>query len=114
MLYEAEAFNIDLIAGAAGPGDGELPTELSFIELEGDGLVVNAVKKGEWDDSLIVRISNPTTKSIDGAIRLQIPFSKVETVNLMETEVQEELKATDGRVSMKLLAKKIVTFRFLL
>ena len=111
VLHEAEKFNIDPVVAVAGPGEGELPQELSFIELEGDGLVLNAVKKGEWDDSLILRVSNPTSRPAKGAIRLRGPFAKAEAVNMKETEVEQKLAYEQGRILVTLQPKKVLTVR---
>jgi mannosylglycerate hydrolase len=114
VLLEAEKYNIEPIVGAAGPGEGELPLEHSFLEIEGDGLVMNALKQGEWDtDAVIIRLSNPTTRDIKGAVKLSLPVQKAELVNLMETEVEEELKPKDGRINVTIPAKKIATMRLL-
>ncbi len=111
VLYEAEKFNVDFVVAAAGPGKGDCPTEDSFVGIEGDGLVLNAMKRGEWDDSLIIRLSNPTSRTVDGAVRLGFPFSKAELVNLMETDLQEKLQIDQQKVCLKVEAKKIVTLR---
>ena len=113
VLYEAEKFNIAPVVGAAGPGKGDLPTELSFIELVGDGLVLNALKKGEWDDSIIIRISNPTSRNIAGSIKLHAPIAKAEIVNMMETETQQELTINENAICLNVPSKKVITVRIL-
>ncbi len=111
VIHEAEKLNVVPMVAAAGPGPGELSADVSFVELEGDGLVMNAFKRGEWDDSLIVRVSNPTTRDIRGAVTLHMPVSRAEAVNLMETEVRAALECVEGRISVELPAKKILTIR---
>ena len=88
-----------------------MPRELSFVEIQGDGLVLDAMKKGEWDDSLILRISNPTSKAIKGAGLLHTKISKVEVVNMMETEVEQELAVKDNSFVINIPSKKVVTLR---
>jgi len=111
VLYEAERFNVPAIVGAAGPGRGKLPLRQSFVELAGDGLVLNAMKKGEWDNSLILRISNPTPRRIAATLRLGLPVKSAERVNLLETEVEGKLAVRKGRISLSIPPKKIVTLR---
>jgi len=111
VLYESEKFNLDCIVGTAGPGDGQLPTEYSFFEVQGTGLVLNALKKGQWDDSLIIRLSNPTTNRIDGDIKLHMLISKAESVNMMETQILQELKFKDNSISVEVPAGRIMTIR---
>ncbi len=108
---EAEWFNLSFSVGAAGPGEGTLAQTLSFVEIEGRGLVLDALKKGEWDDSLVIRLSNPTARDIDGAIFLQIQPAAAEAVNLMETKAERELPVRGGRIAVHLPAKKILTVR---
>ena len=111
ILYESEKFNIDFVVGAAGAGKGKLPTEYSFVEIQGSGLVLNALKKCQWDDSLIIRLSNPTTKQISGTIKLHMPISKAESVNMMETQVQQKLAYKNNSISVEVPPKKIMTIR---
>ena len=111
VLYNAEEFNVDFVVGVAGAGKGELPTECSFVEIEGAGLVLNALKKGEWDDSLIIRLSNPTSRLISGTIKLRMPVAKADVVNMMETEVQQKLTCKKNSISVEVPAKKIMTIR---
>lgn len=107
----AEWFNLPFSVGVGGPGEGSMPATLSFLEIEGSGLTLDAVKKGEWDNSLIVRISNPTGRHIAGCLRLQRKPSKAEVVNMMETEVQAELSVNDGRLPLAVKPRQIVTLR---
>ncbi len=113
VLYEAEKFNIAPVVGAAGPGKGKLPMELSFVELKGDGLVLNALKKGEWKDCIIIRISNPSSKDVIGSIKLHAPIAKAEIINMMETEVQQELTISENSVCLDVPSKKVITLRIL-
>ena len=69
-------FNLSPVVAATGPGPGDLPTEQSFLQIKGPGLVVSAVKKGQWDDSLIIRLCNPTARTIDSTVKLGFPASK--------------------------------------
>lgn len=113
VLRAAERFNVEPVVGAAGPGEGELPVEHSFIELEGDGLVLDAVKQGEWDESVILRISNPGTHEVEGLLRVGFPVKNAARVNLMETEMQGELPPgeEEGGFPLEVPAKKVLTVK---
>ena len=111
VQYEAEQFNLPFAVAAAGPGPGVLPLSLSFLQVEGHGLMLDAVKKGEWDDSLIVRISNPTCRRIKGALRLHAAVDTVELLNLLETEVEGTVPVRDGAIALDVQPKKILTLR---
>jgi len=111
IFIQAEWFNVPFSVGVAGPGEGTLPPSQSFLELKGKGLVLDALKKGEWDDSLIVRISNPTGRKVNGSIRLHRKPAKAQLVNLMETEVQADMQVTDKGVAVSLKSRQILTLR---
>jgi len=111
LHWQAERFNVEPIVGAAGPGEGTLPTELSLLHVEGDGLLLDAFKQGEWDDSLIVRLSNPTDREVDAAVVVHTPIARAEAVNLMETEVEGPLPCRNGRIALRVPPKKILTLR---
>ncbi|MBN1436876.1 MAG: hypothetical protein JW936_07365 [Sedimentisphaerales bacterium] len=111
VIHEAEKFNVDPVVGAAGPGEGSLPTELSFLQISGKGLVMNACKKGHWDDSLIIRLSNPTTKEVKGRVKLHCNIAGAESVNMLETEVIEPLTVKKNSIDVTLAPKKVMTLR---
>jgi alpha-mannosidase len=50
--------------------DGELPGELSFLQLEPEALVLSAIKRAETGDALIVRFYNPTADPVEATLRL--------------------------------------------
>jgi mannosylglycerate hydrolase len=112
VAYVAEWFNVPFSVGAAGAGDGTLPPVFSCLEVQGHGLVLDAMKQGEWNEKvLILRVSNPTDHGIDGKIVLHIPVNKAEVVNGLETEVETDLPIRNGCVALKIPAKKIMTLR---
>ncbi len=111
VLQASEIFNVPAIVGAAGPGAGILPLSHSFLTLNGDGLVMNAFKQGEWDESMILRISNPTTQLIDGAIITALPVTKAVLMDLLESKIVEELKVENGQIKLSVPAKKILTVK---
>jgi len=112
VAFEAEKFNVTPVVGVAGAGDGELPTELSFLEVHGQGLQISAVKKGEWDDSLIVRLYNPTERHIKGTVKLGINVTKAEIINMMESQTEAKLPVKDNSIVAEVNAKKVITIKF--
>ena len=111
VLDEALRFNVDPLVGAAGPGPGDLPRTRSFLEVEGDGLVMAALKRGEWYDAVVVRVSNPTSSQIAGAVRVAFPVAAARLVNMMEPDVEGELGVDDGRIALTVPAKRVVTLK---
>ncbi|MFC1581931.1 alpha-mannosidase [Planctomycetota bacterium] len=113
-LQAVQAFNVPMITGAAGAGAGDQPVEQSLCELNGEGLVLNCLKKGEWDNSLIARISNSTDSMIKGSLVLFREVSEAEAVNMMETETIETLASDRQTVSFSIGPKKVITVRMTL
>jgi alpha-mannosidase len=111
VLQASELLNVPAIVGAAGPGPGSLPLTQSFLTIEGDGLVMNAFKQGEWDDSMVLRISNPTLKDIEGAIITAFPVKEAVLMDMLESKVEQELNVENGTVKLIVPAKKILTIR---
>jgi len=114
VVHEAERFNVEPLVAAVGPGEGDLPPACSFLRLEGDGVVLHALKRGEWDESLVVRLSNPTGAHVDARLTLSRPFARAQAVNLLENEVKGDLKTHGPSVIVPLPPKKIATVRITL
>jgi len=112
--YEADRFDVDPLVAASGPGEGVLSADCSFLSVEGDGVMLHAVKQGERDASLIVRLSNPTDSHVDARLTLTLPFDAVESVNTMEDEVKRVLETNGSSIAVPLPPKKIATVRIAL
>jgi alpha-mannosidase len=83
--------------------------EFSFLRLEGGDLVLSAMKVADREDSLVVRVCNPTTRTARGAVVLANAVASARTANLNE-DPQRSVPVTGGnRVQLELAPKKIVT-----
>lgn len=111
LPHQADKFDIDQIVAAGGPGEGELPAVKSFVSVEGEGVALNAVKRGEWDDSLIIRISNLTDSPVNAILKIALPFESAETVNILENQIKGRLEVNGSEIVVPLAAKKIGTVR---
>ena len=107
----AERFNTSPIVAAFGPGEGDLPLTTSFLELEGDGVVLHAVKQGEWDESVIVRLSNVTDTSTVARLTVQLPFGGAEVLDAMEEKARTKLDVDGDVIEVPMGPKKIVTVK---
>jgi alpha-mannosidase len=65
-------------------GKGNLPEEASFFSVEPAGLVLSAVKMAEEGDGIIVRLYNPTGRTLSGSIKTLWKVSQAELVSLSE------------------------------
>ncbi|HKJ24217.1 MAG TPA: glycosyl hydrolase-related protein, partial [Myxococcota bacterium] len=75
---------LGLRAVCAGPaplaGDGA-----SLVALEGEGLVLSALKPAERGDGLVVRVLNPTDAGAEATLRLGFAVADAESLRLDET-----------------------------
>jgi len=81
---------------AKGAACQPLPPEASLIELASDGLVFSGIKPSEDGSALVVRLYNPTERTVGGTITMRMPIRKAEEVKMDETPVGE-LAVEDGR-----------------
>jgi alpha-mannosidase len=99
----------DAIARSDGrPRPSALPASASLVSLDPANVVLSAVKKAEDRDSLIVRVYNPFGTAQEVALECAWPIAEAHLVNLAE-ERGEALEAAEGRISLTVGAKKIVT-----
>ena len=63
---------------------GPLPARYSFFQVEGDGVVIEAVKKAEDDDDIIIRMYEAHGEKHEAACISAWPIAAVEEVDLME------------------------------
>lgn len=72
-----------------------LPTKLSFLEIDNNGIMLSALKKSEKDNSLTVRCYNITSKSQTAKLTFynEILIERAEKVNFLEETPRNEIKA---------------------
>ena len=95
-------------------GTGVMAGAGSLLELEGDGLVVSALKRpegAELDGDTILRLYNILNQPTTGRMRLAEPTSRVEIVDMKE-EPLGPANVEDGWVQLSLKPNEIVTIRF--
>ncbi|MEN8192566.1 MAG: glycoside hydrolase family 38 C-terminal domain-containing protein [Bacteroidota bacterium] len=110
VMYQADSLNVPIEVAQSGPYKGDQPKNKSFIELIGKGLMLSAIKKAENSDEIVVRIFNPTKRTIDGEIKLFKNPTKVNSINMNE-EIIDEPKSTikENRILFEAQHKKIIT-----
>lgn len=113
VYREAEKFNLPLEAAQAGKGKGDLPKQMSFIEIEAKDIVLSALKRCEHRNTLVLRLYNPTLKDIDTNIKFFRPIKEAWLTSMNE-ERRKKLSVNDHAVSIHFGYKKIVTCEVLL
>ncbi len=111
---QAHAFAAPMRARWNRQGTGMLPGAGSLVELEGEGLVVSALKRpegAELDGDTILRLYNILDEPTTGRVRLAEPAGRVEIVDMKE-ETLGPANVEDGWVQLSLKPNEIVTLRF--
>ncbi|GAB4316530.1 MAG: alpha-mannosidase [Candidatus Sumerlaeia bacterium] len=93
-------------------GPQEVDPELSMIQVQPEGLIVTAIKKAERGDKTIIRLWNPTDRTIKARLTCCWSVKEAHAVRLSERAV-EALPVKDGAVEIELQSKKIAAVGFL-
>ena len=105
VMAAAAAWNVSPVICQIGVGSGAacragscspLPPEASLLELESDGLVFSGIKPSEDGKALIIRLYNPTERTVSGTLTMRTPVQKAEEVRMDETPGRE-LAVNDGK-----------------
>lgn len=109
----ANQFNLSLRLNQTGRSCGDLPPALSFIHIEPEQLILSAVKKSSRTGGIIIRLFNPTEKTIKGKITL---FRTVHRANWVDLNEKSLSQADHQRNCIPITAakNKIVTLEVFL
>ncbi len=94
--------NRPLLAGAMDVQEGRSPQTRSHFSVEGDGVVIAAVKKAEDSKRLVVRVFQATGKDAQVTLRYHRPVLSASIANLLEKPgdpLTPEKDGTGGRVT---------------
>ena len=107
---EAERLNVPLSVcqAACSPG-GTLPRIFSFVEIKGKNIRLSALKKGDRDNAIIVRVYNPSRKDATGKLRFYAPVAKAYPVNMNEEKTTGRISFSGRNINLKLPHGKIET-----
>jgi len=108
VVREADHINVPLEVAEVGPHKGDLPKQMSFLQIAPANLALSAFKKAERNDDLILRVFNPTCQEIQGAITFWKPIKRAWITNLNE-ERRGELVPQGNELPLAVGKKKIVT-----
>ncbi len=108
VYREAEKFTLPLEAAQAGKGNGKMPKSASLIEVTAKEIVLSALKKCEYRDSIVLRLFNPTEKDIQAEIEFYHSIQEAWLTNMNE-ERRETLPVSGKTLALHFAPKKIVT-----
>lgn len=110
LYQEAQRFVVPVRPIECGRGEGKmLSMNQSLFAIEPSELVLSAIKKAEDNDNLIVRVYNPTDRSVEGTLESAVSVDKAELVNMNEEPIGELECSGGGHVPLSVDPCKIVT-----
>ena len=105
----ARAFsNSPFVLCSVGKHIGVLPLKKSFFALEGDYLQISALKRREDQEGGILRFYNSSFQEQKAVVSVPASYKRAFLCKLNEQE-ETELKINNGRISLVVAPKKIVT-----
>lgn len=104
----AEQLALDLQPAQAAAHPGALPRRHSLLEVEPPNLVLTAIKLAEDRRGLVLRLCNPTGKTLDGAIAFAETVKSARLVTLEELDAGR-LKLEKNKIKITAHPKKILT-----
>jgi len=110
VVRAAYELNVPVAAVAVPARDGWLPPRLSRFCIDGDGVVLEAVKKAEDDDSLILRLYEAHGGRGRRTLRTSLPVSGVSETDLLERDIGKAA-VKDGCIEFEIGPFEIKTFR---
>jgi alpha-mannosidase len=113
VFQYAYRFNLPLRVNQTGRSSGGLPPSMAFVHIEPERLVLSAVKRSSRSRGLIIRLFNPTQKTIEGRITLFRPIRRANQVNLDEQVIGPADHRGDS-IFLAVSGSRIVTLDVLL
>lgn len=112
LASEARLFNNPPFAFQLAPGqNGNFPIASSLFSLSPSELIMSAMKKCNLQDTIIVRLYNPSGRTIKGKIKFNYKIGEAYKTNLLE-ERSEKLEHGESEIDIKLENHKIATYEF--
>ncbi|MBI3947064.1 MAG: alpha-mannosidase [Armatimonadetes bacterium] len=108
VVTEADRFNVPLRVVPTHPHAGELPTEYSFLSVDSGDVFIEAVKRAEKEDALVVRLYE--AHNTRGPVRLitTLPVKDAFLADLMEDPIRP-VPVKDGEIRLEVKPFEIVT-----
>ena len=114
VVQESYFLNQPLTACLLEKQAGKLPAEMSFAFAEAENVVMEVVKKSDYDDALILRVHECYNQRTTTGICTCLPIESVCECDLEERETLETLKAEGKRFAFTIKPYEIKTFKVLL
>lgn len=109
VARNALAFNTPLAVAQIGRQSGSLPPSLSFLRIEGEGILLSCLKKAEDRESVVIRMVNPGTDDAAGQLVFHQAVAEAWEVDLNEDRLTPIPGVTHNTVPLSLVPGKILT-----
>jgi alpha-mannosidase len=113
VIEHACALNTPLHLVATEPRKGTLPARESFFEVDQPGVFIEAVKKAERDESVIVRLCEAYGTRGPVVLATKLPVKHAFRADLME-RTGAPVECEEGRIAFTVKPFEIVTFKLIL
>jgi mannosylglycerate hydrolase len=112
VYSRALEFNVPMRLAQIAKQIGSLPCDKSFFEISSKQLVLSCVKKSEQNNSVIVRLYNPTDQVIESTLTAGFSFKQVHLARLDETRISGVPVSANMLIKISVDHKKIMTYEF--
>jgi len=113
VVAEAEAFNLPLTAVRATPAPGNRPARASVVRVDRPNVTVEAVKKADREDAVVVRLCEVWGARGPVRVTLDQPVHGAVRTDLLERDISA-VPIAAGAVDLDLRPFEIVTLKLAL
>lgn len=106
----AYQLNCPLIAELTEPHEGTLPRSYSFAKIDQENVIIDAIKKAEDSNAMIIRVYEAYGQRGDVTLKVGFDPTTVTEVDLME-ENDESLEFEGNKICFKISPYEIKTFK---
>lgn len=109
VLNEAQNYQSDMIVVEFGKGrEGSLPLEMSLLESTARNVSITAIKKAEYDNSIVLRLSNPFNQPVKEILKFGFTVDRAWHANMNE-EKQKQVAVVDNVITAHIEPYQVVT-----
>jgi alpha-mannosidase len=90
--------------------EGDLPSELSFLSISPDNIILSALKKAEDSDEVVLRLFETTGEATQAEIKFFQKIKRATFANLLEEE-EQELTVDGNKLTLEVKPFEIVTLK---
>jgi alpha-mannosidase len=110
VFRQTSSHNLPLqIAQCGGKHEGTLSKEFGFFSISPANIVFSGIKKAERRNAFIIRLFNPTEKTLKAKINCAFDIKRARTVTLEEKPLDNLNVSNSKNVTLNIPMKKIVS-----